>query len=177
MKIFVAESSPHKQGSSNLLAERFIKGALENGHEVTVFDAAHADMHPCLGCDHCAMQGPCIQNDDMERQKAKILEADMLVLVTPLYYFSVSAQLKMFIDRFYSFNGELTSRHLKTILIAASWNEDEWTMDPLESYYKTLVRYLDFDDQGMILASGCGTVSMTKRTSFPQKAYELGKSI
>lgn len=49
MNILVIESSPHKNGSSNLLADNFIRGAEEKGHQVTVFDVARADLHPCLG--------------------------------------------------------------------------------------------------------------------------------
>lgn len=49
MNILVIESSPHKNGSSNLLADNFIRGAEEKCHQVTVFDAARADLHPCLG--------------------------------------------------------------------------------------------------------------------------------
>lgn len=65
MDILVIESSPHKHGSSNLLAEEFIRGAKEDGHAVAVFDAGHASLHPCLGCDACGMSGPCVQKDDM----------------------------------------------------------------------------------------------------------------
>lgn len=57
MKIIVLEGSPHKKGSSNMLAEKFIKGAEEAGHTVEVLDVAHMDMHPCLGCEHCGMNG------------------------------------------------------------------------------------------------------------------------
>ena len=72
MNILVIESSPHKHGSSNLLADQFIKGAKESGHQVTVFDAARADLHPCLGCDFCGMNGPCSQKDDGEKLKKQI---------------------------------------------------------------------------------------------------------
>ena len=57
MKIAVLEGSPHKNGSSNLLAKQFIRGAEEAGHSVTVLDAAHMNMHPCIGCDHCGIIG------------------------------------------------------------------------------------------------------------------------
>ena len=59
MRILVIESSPHKNGSSNLLADHFIRGAREVGHEVNTFDAAQATLHPCLGCEVCGMSGPC----------------------------------------------------------------------------------------------------------------------
>lgn len=177
MNILVIESSPHKNGSSNLLADNFIRGAEEKGHQVTVFDAARADLHPCLGCDFCGMNGPCSQKDDGGRLRDEILRADMMVLVTPLYYFGVSAQLKTVIDRFYSFTVKLDSRRMKTALIVAAWDSNEWTMTEVESYYDTLCRYMNFRDQGKILATGCGTVPMTSRTDFPRKAYELGRSL
>ena len=60
MKILVIESSPHKHGSSNLLAAEFRRGAEEAGHDVTVFDAGHTKLNPCLGCGACGMSGRCV---------------------------------------------------------------------------------------------------------------------
>lgn len=177
MNILVIESSPHKNGSSNLLAEHFIRGAEEAGHKVTVFDAARASLHPCFACDACGMSGQCCQKDDMAGLREQILETDMMVLVTPLYYFGMSAQLKTVIDRFYSFNGTLMERKLKTALIVTAWDDQDWTMKDIKSHYETLCRYLNFQDQGQILGIGCGTVSMTKGTEFPRRAYEFGKSL
>jgi len=177
MNILVIESSHHKKGSSNLLAEHFIEGAKEAGHRVTVFDAARASLHPCLGCDACGMSGPCCQKDDMAGLRGQILQAGKVGFVTPLYYFGMSTQLKTVIDRFYSFNGALTGKRVKTALIVAAWDSKEWTMKDIQSHYETLCRYLDFQDQGQILGTGCGTVSMTRATEFPKQAYELGKSL
>ena len=72
MKILVLKGSPHKNGSSNLLADEFIKGAKENNHQIEEFDVAHANIKPCLGCDHCGMNGPCIQKDDIASLKGLI---------------------------------------------------------------------------------------------------------
>ena len=66
MKIVILEGSPNKNGSSNLLAGAFIRGAQEAGHTVEVIDAAHSKLHPCTGCIHCEYEGPCVQRDDME---------------------------------------------------------------------------------------------------------------
>lgn len=76
MNILVIESSPHKHGSSNLLAEEFIRGAEEAGHHISVFDAGHAELHPCLGCDVCGMSDPCVQKDDMIDLRKRILAAE-----------------------------------------------------------------------------------------------------
>lgn len=177
MNILMIESSPHKHGSSNLLAEKFMEGAREAGHQAEVFDAARADLHPCLGCGACGMAGPCVQRDDMARLRELLLHTDMAVFVTPLYYFGMSAQLKMVIDRFYSFTGKLSSRKLKTALIAAAWDSNDWTMKDLSAHYQTLCRYMNFRDQGMVLGIGCGTVSMTRQSPFMDRAYELGRSL
>ncbi len=110
MKIVMLLGSPQKHGSSNLLAEQFIKGATEAGCSVSVIDTAHANVRPCTGCVRCGYSGPCAQKDDMGSEggkvhgiKAEILGADMVVFVTPLYYYGMSAQLKTVIDRFCAF--------------------------------------------------------------------------
>lgn len=66
MKILVLTGSPRKNGNSNTLAEHFINGAKEAGHEVTRFDAASSKVHPCIACNKCGMNGPCVFKDDFE---------------------------------------------------------------------------------------------------------------
>ena len=122
MRIAILIGSPNKDGSSNLLAESFVRGAKEVGHSVQIIDAAHANIHPCTGCIHCGYEGPCVQRDDIESVKSAILDADMLVFVTPLYYYGMSAQLKTLIDRFCSFNSSIQSKHMKSALLAVAWN-------------------------------------------------------
>lgn len=177
MKIVILEGSPNKNGSSNLLAESFIRGAEEAGHSVQFIDAAHANIHSCTGCIHCGYEGPCIQKDDMETIRQQILEADMMVFVTPLYYYGMSAQLKTLVDRFCAFNSSIQSKHMKSALLTVAWNSADWTFDALEAHYHTLVRYLNLKDMGMVLGKGCGTPSMTQNSGYPQKAYDLGKSL
>lgn len=77
MKIVMLEGSPNRNGSSNMLAEEFAKGAKEAGHEVTVISAAHSKISPCTGCVSCGYNGPCVQKDDMEHIRKEILGADM----------------------------------------------------------------------------------------------------
>lgn len=177
MKIVILEGSPNKKGSSNLLADCFRQGAEEAGHSVEVIDTAHANIHPCTGCVRCGYEGPCVQKDDVETIRKKILAADMLVLVTPLYYYGMSAQLKTMIDRFCAFNSSIQRKHMKSALLTAAWNSDDWTFEALEVHYKTLVRYLNLEDKGMVLGYGCGTPSMTRHSQFPQQAYSLGNRL
>ena len=177
MKIVLLLGSPNRQGSSHMLAESFRQGAEEAGHKVELIDAAHSNIHPCTGCIHCGYEGPCSQKDDVDAIRTKILDADMMVFVTPLYYYGMSAQLKALVDRFCAFNSSIQRKHMKSALLTVAWNSDDWTFDALEAHYKTLVRYLNLEDMGMVLGYGCGTPSMTKHSSYPQKAYALAKQL
>lgn len=177
MKIVVLMGSPNKKGSTSILVDNFLKGASDAGHSCEVIDVTRMNVHPCTGCVACGYEGPCVQKDDNEIIKSKLMKCDMIVFATPLYYYGMSAQLKTVVDRFCAYNSSLNSRHLKSALLAVAWNSDDWTFDALEAHYKTLVRYINFEDMGMILGYGCGTPSMTSRSKYPDEAYKLGKSL
>ena len=86
MKITILMGSPNKNGSTSILADEFKRGAEEAGHTCEVIDVCHANIHPCIGCVACGYEGPCVQNDDVEMIRAKLLSSDMVVFATPLYY-------------------------------------------------------------------------------------------
>ena len=177
MKILVLQGSPNTKGSTSLLVSEFTRGAKEAGHNVEVVDVANLDIAPCTGCVACGYEGPCAQSDDMDAVRAKILDSDMLVFATPLYYYGMTAELKTVIDRFCSANSRITGKHLKSALLTVAWNANDWTFDALEAHYDTLVRYLSLRDCGRVLGYGCGTTGMTKRSQFPGEAYRLGRSL
>ena len=178
MNILILESSGNKNGSSNMLAKEFIRGAKEAGHQITEYDVIRKDIRPCIGCNRCGMSGPCVQKDDYEKElKGLIKAADMLVFVMPVYYYNWPAPLKMCIDRFYSFTMELTAMHKKTVLLAVAWDNTDTVFNVTEAYYRQICDYMQFEDCGMVLGRGCGSPSMTRETKYPKMAYELGKSI
>lgn len=177
MKIVVLTGSPHKNGTSNTLVNEFIKGAEEKGHVIQRFDIPFLDVHPCIGCNHCGMSGPCVFNDDMPKILDTILDADMIVFATPVYYFGFSAQIKSAIDRFYSRNGQIQSKHLQSIFIATAWNNDNQVMQAIEKHIEILIDYLNLDNKGMILAKGYGYTGARMEKYYIKEAYELGKQI
>ena len=176
MKIVILMGSPNMKGSTAILVEHFVRGATETGHACEVIDVCHMNINPCTGCVRCGYEGPCVQKDDVETIRAKLLKCDMVVFATPLYYYGMSAQLKTVVDRFCAFNSSLNGRHLKSALLTVAWNADDWTFDALTAHYKTLVRYINFRDMGMVLGYGCGTPSMTRSSGYPEEAYRLGKT-
>lgn len=176
MKILVLTGSPRKNGNSNTLADYFIKGAREAGHEIVRFDAAFKDVHPCIACNRCGMDGPCVFKDDFEFVRTHIVDADMVVFATPMYYFGVSAQLKAVIDRFYAINGKIHCPK-KAALLMTYANSAASQAQPIKSHYEVLLDYLGWQDAGQIIASGVWMAGAIESTSYPQQAYELGKSL
>lgn len=177
MNILVLQGSPNTNGSTALLVREFAQGAREAGHTVEVVEVAALNIAPCTGCVACGYEGPCVQADDYDDLRQKILGSDMLVFATPLYYYGMTAQLKAVIDRFCSANSSITRKRLKSALLTVAWNSDDWTFDALEAHYDTLVRYLSLRDCGRVLGAGCGSPSMTARTGFPEQARRLGRSL
>ena len=177
MRITILFGSPNRKGSTNILVENFVRGATEAGHECEVLDVCHMNTHPCTGCVACGYEGPCVQKDDVEQIRAKLVASEMVVFATPLYYYGMSAQLKIVVDRFCAYNSSLNSKHLKSALLTVAWNADDWTFEALEAHYKTLVRYINFEDKGMILGYGCGSPAMTQRSRYPEEAYKLGRGL
>ena len=178
MKIVVINSSPHseKESTSKYLAQKFIEGAQSAGHEIFTFDAANEKINPCRGCNRCGMDGDCIFDDAISTKlMPKMLEADLLVLVTPLYYFGMSAQLKTIVDRFYSRTGKLHGK--KSIFMATAWNSADWTFTALQSHYETLVRYMEWQDVGQVWATGCGYRSAVESSEFGDAAFKIGANL
>ena len=178
MKVTVITGSPHKKGTSALLADEFIRGAQEAGWETFRFNAAFEQVAPCLGCDRCGIgAAPCVQKDAVpQKLMPELLTSQAVALVTPLYYFGFSAQIKTVIDRFYANSYKLTGGK-KVFLMATAYDQNSWTMEALTVHYQTLARYMQWQDSGRVLAVSCGARPDIERSKFPQEAYQLGRSL
>ena len=100
MKIISLVGSPHgEKGNTAKLLSLVLEGAKEKGATAETIILRGDTVHPCLGCDTCHKKGGCVQKDAFEEIRGKIQQADGLILASPNYIFSVSAQLKAFMDR------------------------------------------------------------------------------
>ena len=176
MKILIITGSPRKNGNSNFLVDNFIKGAQEKGHQIFRFDSAFKKVHTCIACNKCGMNGDCIFNDDFNYVRENLVDSDMVVFATPMYYFGISAQIKTVIDRFYAINGKI---HIpkKTALIMTYADTEEKEAQPIKKHFETLINYLGWTNVGEIVASGVWTQGSVKNTKYPKMAYELGKNL
>lgn len=174
----VLTGSPHRKGSTALLAERFICGAEEAGHEVFRFDAAFGHVGPCLACNHCRSEaGRCVQRDAMDGIYPHLLEADCVVFVSPIYYHGMTAQVKAVVDRFYGIDAQLRSRSRKAVLIAAAADTDARVFESVQAEFEGNLRYLGWQEAGRILALACVDRAAVERTDFPEQAYQLGRGL
>ena len=106
-----------------------------------------------------------------------LLEADMVVFVTPMYYFGFSSQLKAVIDRFYAVNGRIKGASRQSAFLMAYANTDHKEAEPMISHYKTLLNYLGWQDRGMVIAPGMWPAGAVQNTKYSCQAYELGKNL
>ena len=135
MKIIMMTGSAHKNGTSAYLAEHFMRGAKEAGHEVSRFDTAFMDIHPCIGCDHCRRKdGVCVYQDDMNQINPVLKEADAVVFVSPIYYYDINAQLKTAIDRFYASNAQIQTPKKAALLLTSGDAEWDVTAGAIGTY-------------------------------------------
>ena len=145
MKIVVLTGSPHRQGTSALLADEFIAGAVSKGHAIVRFDTAFEKVGPCRACYYCDRHdGECIQKDAMRKILPEILAAVMIVLVTPLYYFNMTAQLKTVLDRLMPQRAALRKHPMKSAMLVTCGSNTDWNMDAIMAHYK-LSFYVQID--------------------------------
>lgn len=99
MHTLVLLGSPRKKGNSETLAEAVIRGIEADGGTVELIRLAKLDIGPCIGCGNCEKEGRCIFDDDMQTLYRRVDESDCIVIVSPIYFYGVTAQTKLFIDR------------------------------------------------------------------------------
>ena len=178
MKVLVITGSPHRKGTSALMAEKFIEGALKMGAQINRFDAAFANVHPCIGCDvcHCG-ENKCVFDDDMMSLYPKIQDADIIVYISPLYYHNISAQMKAVIDRYHGIDDLIRHKPKKVLSIITAAYPEDWVFDGVKAVIKTTTRYLGWKDCGGIYAFDCYKREDIEKTTYPKKAFELGTHI
>ncbi len=177
MKVLVITGSAHKNGTTALLADEFIKGASEAGHDVTRFDAAFKNVHPCIACETChTTDRGCVFKDDMEQLNPSLLSADVIAFVSPVYYYNMNAQIKAVIDRFYA-NDQAMHKNKKAILITTMADDTLKSADGPNTVFKNMCEFMEWDIAGILNGVAVWTKDNLLETEYPKQAYELGKSL
>jgi multimeric flavodoxin WrbA len=179
-KIVILNGSPRKKGNTSGLVSSFAEGAKSAGNEVTEFFLNGMKIHGCLGCfgGHSDKECPCVQKDDMAAIYPKVKEADIVVLASPLYYWTISGQLKTVIDRLFALEEgdgqKLRGNGKAGILLMAA---EGYGFEDSLTYFNHLMDHLQWKNLGSVLAGGNLAIGDIKGKPEVKKAYELGASI
>jgi multimeric flavodoxin WrbA len=177
-KILILSASPRKNGNSDLLAEQFRKGAEESGNTVTVIRLAEKKINYCHGCYYCAKHnGECCQKDDEKEIIDQMIAADVIVLATPTYFYSMDGQMKVFIDR--TVCRYLEIRNKEFYYIVTSWDPEkkniQKVIDALNGFVTDCLEGATV--KGILYGTGCTDAGDVKNKPIYQEAYETGKNI
>lgn len=175
--VLIISSSYRKNGNSSALASEFARGAKEVGNSVEIVHLCDNKIAFCRGCFACQTTKKCVISDDAVAIAEKMKNADVLVFATPVYYYSVSGQLKTMIDRA---NPLYTSdyKFREVYLLATAAEDEEYTV---EGTVKTIQGFVDCYEKcsfkAVIFAGGVNDEGDIKGHSALIEAYNAGKNV
>lgn len=176
-KIVILTGSPHNHGTSKQLADAFEKGAIEAGNDVYRYDAGlqgNNAPHYLQLKDAPGMEQGVADTDQVETEVIPhLLNADVVVFVSSMYYYGINAQLKTVIDRFYNYNHELKDHKQSIVLVSGYGTQDD--MKAIKVYMNKLLEYMRWPLAGQVYADD--SWNEAKLAKYAQEAYELGKQM
>lgn len=176
-KVLVLSASPRKGGNSDTLCDQFILGAEEAGNQTEKIFLKDKEINYCTACDTCLENdGNCIQDDDMAEIMDKMIEADVIVMATPVYFYTMNAQMKTVIDRTYPRYTSLRNKEIYLIATAAVRNKQalERTIEGLRGFTSLLT---GVKEKGIIYGTGAWHIGDIKSSKAMTEAYEMGKVV
>lgn len=178
-KVLVLCGSPRKKGNTDNLAEAFIRGAKEAGNEARKLYIRDMDIKGCLGCSACQKNGGvCIQKDDMGEIYTLMLDSDVIVLASPVYFYTWTSQMKAVVDRTFAIEGRLENRSFYLISAGAAPSEDYFeTMKKSFEQYISCFRKGGNAIGGYVFGISANGPKDVIGTEAEEKAYQLGRSI
>lgn len=179
-KVVILNGSPRQTGNTSALVKAFRDGAESAGHTVTEFLLGAMDIHGCKGCfgGHSSRDCPCVQQDGMMQIYPAVKTCDVVVLASPLYYWTLSGQLKTALDRLFALEEGDGNRlrgngRSSALLMAAEGHGFEDAV----AYYDHLLEHLRWKNLGHVLAGGNMDVGDIQGKPELRQAYDLGKSL
>ena len=175
-KVLILSGSPRKGGNSDLLCDEFMRGAMKNGNEVEKIRVSEKKVGYCRACYACKETGECIIKDDMAGILQKIIDADVIVLASPVYFYSIDAQLKTLIDRTVARWLEVKDKEFYYIMTAADSEKES-----METTLACLRGYADCVDgakeMGVIYGVGVYEKGEVIDKGVMNQAYQMGLQV
>jgi len=180
-KILILTGSPRKNGNSDMLADAFMKGAQEKGHTVNKIEVAKLNISGCTACDMCwTKDGACVKCDDMAKIEPLLENADTLVLVSPLYFFGISSQLKAAVDRLYAYCVGNCKKPLNikesALIMCGEGDEERFFSGAIDTYRQT-ADYMKWKDRDVLIATSVTEKGDVLEGDWLAKAQNFGANI
>jgi multimeric flavodoxin WrbA len=175
-KVLIISSSPRKGGNSDLLCDEFMRGAQDAGNKCEKIFLKEKNIAPCMACDACKKNGgKCVQKDDMAEMLQQMKEADVIVMASPVYFYSICSQLKMFIDRIYAQYTDITDKEMYFIVTAAAGKP---ALERTIECWRGLVDCLPgSQEKGVIYGNGLWNKGDAVGSEAMTSAYTMGKNV
>lgn len=176
-KVLILSGSPRKGGNSDILCDQFAKGAQEAGNKVEKIRVADKKIGYCRACYYCRDHaGECAVKDDMAEVLRKMIEADVIVLASPVYFYSIDAQLKAVIDRTVARWLEVENKEFYYIVTCAD-TEKSATLTTLDCFRGYADCVEGAKECGVIYGTGVYEKGKIEGTPAYKNAYEMGKKV
>ncbi len=176
MKVLAVSGSPRIEGNSDVLCNEFLKGAKEAGHKTEKISLAKVNLKPCIACYSCRTDSKCIHNDIMEVFLDKMIDADIILLATPVYFYSMVAQMKLFIDRSLPRYQEIKNKKFYFAVTAADPSHEamEATLEGFRGYTACLP---EAEEVGVFYGTGAWEKGDILKMPILESVYMAGKQI
>jgi multimeric flavodoxin WrbA len=180
-KILGVIGSPRKNGNTHILVSNILKAAEETGASAETILLADKKIEECDGCLVCWKNKECPKADDMLDLYPKIIESDVIIFGTPVYWYGPTAIMKSFLDRFVYFNCPENRNKIKgknVVLVIPFEEETPATADLVVEMFKRSFNYLEMNLAESILIPGVSKRGdVLKKTECLKKCRELGSKI
>jgi len=181
MKVLAVVGSPRKGGNTDVLMDQMISGAAGAGAQVEKVYLNDHKITPCQACYSCRKKAGCVIKDDMQKLYPKVLEADAILFGTPVYWCTVSAQMKCFLDRWYGLldkNYEFPAKGRRAALVVVCADPHTKAMTaPIVKMFKEGMEFIGIKVLGQVTASCETKGEVAKNEKAMSAARELGRKI
>lgn len=161
MKILILNGSPRLHGNTAALVDAFTDEAQKSGHQVSVFQIGNKVIGGCKNCDACraTLNGECVQKDDMQEIYPIMKECEVLVIASPIYYYSLTGQTHCAIERIYAFE-RLPKLKKAALLLTAGGGG---FISAIQTYKDAIIGHMGAEDLGIVKAVGSQSKSTEKQ--------------
>jgi multimeric flavodoxin WrbA len=176
-EVLAISSGPRKGGNSDILSDQLLIGAVEEGHLTEKISLREMNINYCTGCGTCiSKKNGCSQKDDMMEVLDKMISADVIVMATPVYFYTMCGQMKTFIDRTCARYTEIKDKEFYFIITAADSNKTAMNRT-IEEFRGFTLCLNNAKEKGIIYGTGAWHKGEIKKSPAMKHAFEMGKEI